>query len=58
MYYAKGSPKNPFSDEEVNEKFRSLALPIMEKSGVDQMIQMISNLESVKDLQEITRLLS
>jgi 2-methylcitrate dehydratase PrpD len=58
MYYAKGSPKNPFSDEEVNEKFRSLALPMIEKNKVDQIIQMVTNLESVKDINELTRLLA
>lgn len=58
MYYAKGSSKNPFSDEEINDKFRSLASPMMEKSRIDQIIQMILNLESVKDINELARLLA
>jgi 2-methylcitrate dehydratase PrpD len=58
MYYAKGSAKNSFTDEEVNDKFRSLALPVMDKKRVEEIIQMVANLESVKDINEFARLLS
>jgi len=58
MYYAKGSAKNPFSDEEVNDKFRSLALPkLKKKSRVEEIIQVVTNLESVKNIKELTLLL-
>jgi len=56
MYYAKGSPKNPFTDEEVNEKFRTLAEPILGSAKVREIIAMAANLEDVKDIREFTRL--
>jgi 2-methylcitrate dehydratase PrpD len=56
MYYAKGSAKNPFTDEEINEKFRGLALPMMDKQKVDTIVQMAENLEDVKNVAEFGRL--
>lgn len=56
MYYAKGSPKNPFTDGEINEKFRGLALPVMDKKRVDEIVQMAEHLENVKDIKEFSRL--
>ena len=58
MYYAKGSPKNPFSDEEINDKFRGLALPVMKKARVEEIIQMITDLDSVKNVKDLALLLS
>ncbi len=59
MYYAKGSAKNPFTDEEVNEKFRGLALPKMKKKGlVEEVIQTIANIETVKNVKELATLLA
>ena len=56
MYYAKGSPNNPFTNEEINQKFTDLALPMMEKGRVAQIVQMAENLEDVKDIREFSRL--
>ncbi len=59
MYYAKGSAKNPFTDEEVNDKFRGLALPKMKRKGlVEEIIQTISNIETVKNVKQLTALLA
>ena len=58
MYYAKGSPKNPFSDEEINGKFRGLALPVMKKTRVEEIIQMITDLDSVKNVKDLALLLA
>jgi len=57
MYYPRGSAKNAFTGEEVNEKFMSLALPIMEKERAAQITQVIDSLEKVKDVNELTNLL-
>ena len=55
----KGSAKNPFSDEEINDKFRSLALPKMKKkSRVEEIIQMVTDLESVKNIKDLALLLA
>ncbi len=58
MYYAKGSPKNPFTDQEINQKFTDLALPVMDKTRVDEIVQMAEKLEDVKDIREFSRLLA
>ena len=58
MYYAKGSRQNPFSDEEVREKFRTLALPKMPKDKVEEIISTIENLESVENIGKLSRLLA
>ena len=58
MYYQRGSAKNAFTAEEVNEKFMSLALPIMEKKSAVQISQVIDSLETVKDINELTNLLA
>jgi 2-methylcitrate dehydratase PrpD len=58
MYYAKGSAKNPFSDEEVNDKFRGLAVPVIGKERTEKVIKMIENLESVNDISELAALLA
>lgn len=58
MYYAKGSPANPFADDEINEKFRRLARPVMGEKRVEQIVQMAENLEDVQDIREFSRLLA
>jgi len=58
MYYAKGSRKNPFSDEEVNEKFISLASPVVGKDKAVKVIKVVEKLETVKDLNELISLLA
>ncbi len=58
MYYAKGSRNNPFSDEEINQKFRDLALPVMDQERVARIVQMAEQLEQVKDINEFGRLLA
>jgi 2-methylcitrate dehydratase PrpD len=58
MYYAKGSAKNPFTNEEINDKFRGLAVPVIGKERTEKVIKMIENLESVKDVNELAALLA
>jgi 2-methylcitrate dehydratase PrpD len=58
MYYAKGSAKNAFTEEEVRDKFRSLALPKIDKGKVEEIIQLVENLETVKDIRDLARLLA
>jgi 2-methylcitrate dehydratase PrpD len=57
MYYAKGSAKNPFTDEEINDKFRGLTVPVIGTERTEKIIAMIENLESVADVNELGLLL-
>lgn len=56
--FGKGSPANPMSDEELAEKFRQCArwgkLP---EERIDTVLDMLWNIEKLKDVNELTRLL-
>jgi 2-methylcitrate dehydratase PrpD len=53
----KGSPQNPFSREELLEKFRSLASRVLSKSRVERIIELVANLEELDSVGKLARLL-
>jgi 2-methylcitrate dehydratase PrpD len=57
--FGKGSPVNPMSDEELSDKFRECAawgkLP---KASAEKVIDRVFNLEKLKSIRELTRLLA
>jgi 2-methylcitrate dehydratase PrpD len=57
--FGKGSPANPMSDQELADKFRECAawgkLP---KANAGKVIELVFNLEKVKSVRELTRLLA
>jgi 2-methylcitrate dehydratase len=53
VYYAKGHPKNPMSDQEIEAKFRRLAEPVMGQARVDKALSALWHLENMKSVQEI-----
>jgi 2-methylcitrate dehydratase PrpD len=57
--FGKGSPANPMSDEELSGKFRECAawgkLP---QASADKLVHMVFNLEKLKSIRELTKLLS
>jgi len=57
--FGKGSPANPMSDEELAGKFRECAAwgKLPEKSA-DKIVDMVFNLEKLKSVRELTRLLA
>lgn len=56
MDHAKGSPRNPLADEEINAKFRSLARPVLSAERVDEIVQMSAALDELRDVREFARL--
>jgi 2-methylcitrate dehydratase PrpD len=56
--FGKGSPANPMTDEELANKFRECAawgkLP---SAAADRIVDLVFNLEQVKSIREVTRLL-
>jgi 2-methylcitrate dehydratase PrpD len=52
----KGDPRNPPTDSELENKFRSLAIHILPPKKIDALIEMIWNLEKVKNLGQLIRL--
>jgi 2-methylcitrate dehydratase PrpD len=57
--FGKGSPANPMSDAELSDKFRECAawggLP---KASAEKVIDLVFNLEKLKSIRELTRLLA
>ncbi|MGA2466694.1 MAG: MmgE/PrpD family protein [Thermodesulfobacteriota bacterium] len=52
----KGDPRNPLSFDEIEEKFRDLSLSVLSKRRQDQVIKVIRELESLKDVARLLRL--
>jgi len=50
VFHHKGHPKNPMSDKEVEQKFRTLSRGVLTSAQVDEILDQIRNLERVKDL--------
>lgn len=56
--YHKGHPKNPMSDEEVEEKFRRLSGKYLSKNQAARILDTVWNLEKVKDVSKVVALLT
>jgi len=52
----KGDPRNPPADQDLEEKFRSLASGVLPQRKIDALVEMIWNLEKVKSLGQLLRL--
>ena len=55
--YRKGSPKNPFTREELDAKFRSLASTVLDEQSVGQVIETVNRLEEVEDISQVVPML-
>ena len=55
--YPKGSPENPMSPDEVQEKFRSLARTVKDEKSVHSILKLYPDLEELKDLSKLIALL-
>jgi len=53
----KGSPKNPFTRNEFQEKFEDLASRVLPERNVEKLVTMLEDLEAMDDIREMTRLL-
>lgn len=51
--YAKGHPKNPMSDQEIEAKFRRLAEPVMGRVQMDRVLDRLWHLEDVESLRAL-----
>jgi len=56
--HPKGSPRNPISQLEVNEKFRRLTSDVLSAQRQDAIIAMVADLETVRDIGVFCDLLS
>ena len=56
VHYAKGHPKNPLSDQEVEAKFLKLAQPVLGKTKAVKALKRLWRLEDMKSVREILTL--
>jgi len=56
VHYAKGHPKNPLTDQEVEAKFRRLAEPVLGPGKASKVVNELWKLESIKDVRELLQL--
>jgi 2-methylcitrate dehydratase len=54
--YLRGHYKNPMSDQEIEDKFRALAADWLTSRQVDALLDRLWNLEQVRDIGEVIRL--
>ena len=55
--YPKGDPRNPLSDAEIEEKFRTLAEGVLSAKAQDKLIDAISNLENCGSVSKLMALM-
>jgi 2-methylcitrate dehydratase PrpD len=55
--YSKGTPKNPFTPEEIKEKFRMLAVKFSPER-VDEIIHAVDNMDKLSNVSTLIRLLT
>ena len=54
--YHRGHPKNPMSDAEIEEKFRSLAGEQMPKAQLDALLQQLWSLDRLTEMKPLFKL--
>lgn len=55
ILYAKGHPRNPMTDTEIEAKFRRLAEPVLGARRIKTALSRIWNLDEIEDLRQVTR---
>ncbi len=56
--FALGTPGNPMSDAQLEEKFRALAGEVLAEDNVDQLVERLWSIESLGSISELMTLLS
>jgi 2-methylcitrate dehydratase PrpD len=55
--YSKGTPNNPFTAEEIEDKFKALASSLFNEKRIDNIIATTNALEDLEDISELVGLL-
>jgi 2-methylcitrate dehydratase len=55
---AKGDPRNPMTDEEVMQKFRSNAKLVLSEEQAGKLAEVVRGLEAVGNVRQVTSLLT
>jgi 2-methylcitrate dehydratase PrpD len=54
----KGSPRNPFTWDDMREKFTRYAGQVLDRSHIDGIVELVANLEEVPDMARLAELVS
>jgi len=54
--YKRGSVTRPFTDNELKNKFRDLATPVLKTKKTDEVIQMVDKLEEIGDISTLAEM--
>ncbi len=54
----KGDPRNPPTDSDLENKFRTLAVPVLPSQKIGALIEMIWSLDKMKNLRELMKMVS
>jgi 2-methylcitrate dehydratase PrpD len=57
IQYSKGTPNNPFSPEELKEKFKTLASSLFSEKRINEIIEAVESLEKRDDILDLIGLL-
>lgn len=57
VIHFKGTPKNPMSQSEVEEKARKLTRPVLPERQLKQLVEAVNTLEKVEDVSRLTQCL-
>ena len=52
IFYAKGHPKNPMTDQEIETKFRKLSEAVLGPAGVDNALRVLWGLDRIQSVSE------
>ncbi len=55
--FARGTPENPMSDKEVEEKFRSLTSTVLDTGREEEIMEVVKKLEEHENVEHLTSLL-
>ena len=55
--YPKGHPRNPMTDAEIVDKFRSMAVKVMDEKQVTKVVRTVFELERLEDIQTLNKLM-
>jgi len=55
--YPKGHPRNPMTDTEIVDKFRSMAVKVMDEKQLTKVVRTVFELERLEDIQTLNRLM-
>jgi 2-methylcitrate dehydratase len=53
--YPRGHPKNPMTDEELENKFRALMDGVLTREQVNTVINLTRNLENLEDIKKLLK---